>query len=149
TKGADYRALVELLGGQYREISLRTKLVKNTWDLQVNSGEPDTAQIAGVASLAVHMAGKTGSDDSITLNFLEKAVRMTYERLLAIGKTPRFSDLKWTLEHYPCENDVIEELAHMLALKLNSWTGEGVYAQLFDRETSAELGKTEDIICYD
>ena len=149
TKGADYRALVELLGGQYREISLRTNLVKNPWDLQANSGEPDSAQIAGVASLAAHMAGKTGSDDSVTLNFLEKAVRMTYERLLAIGKTPRFSDLKWTLEHYPCENAVIEQLAQLVALKLNRWTGEGVYAQLFDRETSPEFEKAEDIICYD
>ncbi len=149
TKGADYRALVELLGGQYREISLRTSLVKNPWDLQANSGEPDSAQIAGVASLAAHMAGKTGSDDSVTLNFLEKAVRMTYERLLAIGKTPRFSDLKWTLEHYPCENAVIEQLAQLVALKLNRWTGEGVYAQLFDRETSPEFEKAEDIICYD
>jgi len=52
TKGADYRALVELLGGQYREISLRTNLVKNAWDLQQNSEEPGSAQIAGVASLA-------------------------------------------------------------------------------------------------
>src|SRR6266481_3463682 len=149
TKGADYRALVELLGGQYREISLRTNLVKNPWDLQANSGEPDSAQIAGVASLAAHMAGKTGSDDAVTLNFLEKAVRMTYERLLAIGKTPRFSDLKWTLEHYPCENGVIEQLAQLVALKLNRWTGEGVYAQLFDCETSPEFEKAEDIICYD
>jgi len=149
TKGADYRALVELLGGQYREISLRTNLVKNPWDLQANSEEPGSAQIAGVASLAAHMAGKTGSDDSVTLNFLEKAVRMTYERLLAIGTTPRFSDLKWTLEHYPCENAVIEQLAQLVALKLNRWTGEGVYAQLFDRETSPEFEKAEDIICYD
>jgi type IV secretory system conjugative DNA transfer VirD4/TraG family protein len=149
TKGADYRALVELLGGQYREISLRTNLVKNPWDLQGNCVEPDAAQIAGVASLASHMAGKTGTDDAITLNFLEKAVRMTYERLLAIGKTPRFSDLKWTLEHYPFENAVIEQLAHLVALKLNRWTDEGVYAQLFDRETSSELDKTEDVICYD
>ena len=149
TKGADYRALVELLGGQYREISLRTNLVKNPWDLQCNSGEPDSAQIAGVASLTSHMAGKTGTDDAVTLNFLEKAVRMTYERLLAIGKTPRFSDLKWTLEHYPSENAVIEQLSHLVALKLSRWTGEGVYAQLFDRETSPELAKAEDIICYD
>jgi energy-coupling factor transporter ATP-binding protein EcfA2 len=149
TKGADYRALVELLGGQYREISLHTNLVKNPWDLRGESEEPDSTQIAGVASLAFHMAGKTGSDDAVTLNFLEKAIRMTYERLLAIGKTPRFSDLKWTLEHYPFENAVIEQLAHLLVLKLNRWTGEGVYSQLFDRETSAELDKTEDIICYD
>lgn len=149
TKGADYRALIELLGGQYREISLRANLVKNPWDLQTNCTEPDSAQIAGVASLAAHMAGKTGSDDAVTLNFLEKAVRMTYERLLAIGKIPRFSDLKWTLEHYPAENAVIEQLAHLVALKLSRWTGEGVYAQLFDRETSTELEKAEDIICYD
>ena len=149
TKGADYRALVELLGGQYREISLRTNLVKNPWDLRDNKEEPDSAQIAGVASLAFHMAGKTGSDDAVILNFLEKAVRMTYERLLAIGKTPRFSDLKWTLEHYPFENAVIEQLAHLLVLKLNRWTGEGVYSQLFDRETSPELDRAEDIICYD
>lgn len=149
TKGADYRALIELLGGQYREISLRTNLVKNPWDLQSNCTDADSAQIAGVASLAAHMAGKTGSDDAVTQNFLEKAVRMTYERLLAIGKTPRFSDLKWTLEHYPAENAVIEQLAHLVALKLSRWTGEGVYAQLFDRETSTELEKTEDIICYD
>jgi len=148
TKGADYRALVELLGGQYREISLRTNLVKNPWDVP-GSVEPDSAQIAGVASLASHMAGKTGTDDAVTLNFLEKAVRMTYERLLAIGKTPRFSDLKWTLEHYPFENAVIEQLVHLVALKLNRWTGEGVYAHLFDRETSSELDKTEDVICYD
>jgi hypothetical protein len=149
TKGADYRALVELLGGQYREISLRANLVKNPWDLRGDGKAPDSTQVAGVASLAFHMAGKTGSDDAVTLNFLEKAVRMTYERLLAIGKTPRFSDLKWTLEHYPFENAVIEQLAHLLVLKLNRWTGEGVYSQLFDRETSPELDKTEDIICYD
>jgi hypothetical protein len=149
TKGADYRALVELFGGQYREISLRTNLVKNPWDLQHDNTEPDSAQIAGVASLAAHMAGKTGSDDAVTLNFLEKAVRMTYDRLLAIGKTPRFSDLKWTLEHYPAENAIIEQLANLVALKLNRWTGEGVYAQLFDRETSPELAEAEDIICYD
>ena len=149
TKGADYRALVDLLGGQYREISLHTNLVKNPWDLRGDSEGPDSTQIAGVASLAFHMAGKTGSDDAVTLNFLEKAVRMTYERLLAIGKIPCFSDLKWTLEHYPFENAVIEQLGHMLVLKLNRWTGEGVYAQLFDRETSRDLDKTEDIICYD
>jgi type IV secretory pathway VirB4 component len=149
TKGGDYRALVELLGGQYREIGLRTALVKNAWDLRDDTEEPDATQVAGVASLAFHMAGKTGSDDAVTLNFLEKAVRMTYERLLAIGKTPRFSDLKWTLEHYPFENAVIEQLGHLLALKLNRWTGEGVYAQLFDRETSPELSKADDIICYD
>lgn len=149
TKGADYRALIELFGGQYGEISLRTNLVKNPWDLQTNCTEPDSAQIAGVASLAAHMAGKTGSDEAVTLSLLEKAVRMTYERLLAIGKTPRFSDLKWTLEHYPAENAVIEQLAHLVALKLSRWTGEGVYAQLFDRKTSPELNKAEDIICYD
>ena len=44
---------------------------------------------------------------------------------------------------------MIEQLAHLLVLKLNRWTGEGVYAQLFDRETSSELHKTDDIICYD
>jgi type IV secretory pathway VirB4 component len=95
------------------------------------------------------MAGATGSDEAVTLNLLEKAVRMTYERLLAIGKTPRISDLKWSLEHYPFESALIEELAHLLALKLNRWTGDGVYAQLFDRETSPEFEKAEDIICYD
>lgn len=148
TKGADYRGLIELLGGQYREISLRSRLVKNPWDIN-GAKEPDTAQIAGLASLAFHMAGRTGPDDAVTLNFLEKAVRMTYERLLAIGKIPRFSDLRWTLEHYPFENAVIEELGQLMALKLNRWTGEGVYAQLFDRDTSPELKKAEDIICYD
>ncbi|HWC19141.1 MAG TPA: hypothetical protein VG498_19170, partial [Terriglobales bacterium] len=145
----DYRALVELLGGQYREIGLSTNLVKNPWDLRGDSKEPDSTQIAGISSLAFHMAGKTGTDDAVVLNFLEKAVRMTYERLLAIGKTPRFSDLKWTLEHYAFENAVIEQLAHMLVLKLNRWTGEGVYSRLFDQETSPELDKAEDIICYD
>ena len=103
TKGADYRALIELLGGQYREINLRTNLVKNPWDLDGTTQAPEPAQVAAVASLAFHMVGGTGSDDAVTLNFLEKAVRMTYERLLAIGKTPRFSDLKWSLEHYPFE----------------------------------------------
>ena len=87
TKGPDYRALVELLGGQYREINLRTNLVKNAWDLR-GEEPPDSSQIACVASLAFHMAGKTGSDDSVTLNFLEKAVRMTYQRLLAMAKHP-------------------------------------------------------------
>src|SRR5947209_20527068 len=95
------------------------------------------------------MSGRTGSDDTVTLNFLEKAVRMTYERLLAIGKTPRFSDLKWSLEHYPFENALVEELAHLLTLKLNRCTGDGVYAQLFDRDTSPEFEKAEHIICYD
>jgi type IV secretory system conjugative DNA transfer VirD4/TraG family protein len=149
TKGPDYRALVELLGGQYREISLRTNLAKNPWDLDGTAQAPEPGQVAAVASLAFHMAGTSGSDESVTLNFLEKAVRMTYERLLAIGKTPRFSDLKWSLEHYPFENALIEELAHLLALKLNRWTGDGVYAQLFDRDTSPEFEKAEDIICYD
>jgi TraG P-loop domain len=149
TKGADYRALIELLGGQYREINLHTTLVKNPWDLNSPTRAPEPAQVAAVASLAFHMAGRTGSDDAVTLNFLEKAVRMTYERLLAIRRTPRFSDLKWSLEHYPFENALIEELAHLLALKLNRWTGEGVYAQLFDRDTSPEFEKSEDIICYD
>src|SRR6266404_2974077 len=43
TKGADYRALIELLGGQYREISLRTKLVKNPWDLNKVRSKTDFA----------------------------------------------------------------------------------------------------------
>src|SRR5437763_15119627 len=94
------------------------------------------------------MAGKTGSDDSVTLNFLEKAVRMTYERLLAIGKTPRYSDLKWTLEHYPCEYAVIEQLARLVSLEVNRWTGERVYALLFYRGTCPAFERTERIICY-
>jgi type IV secretory pathway VirB4 component len=47
TKGADYRALTELLGGQYQEISLRTKLVKNPWDLNDVTREPDSAHPSG------------------------------------------------------------------------------------------------------
>jgi type IV secretory pathway VirB4 component len=147
TKGVDYRVLVELLGGQYREISLRTPLVKNPWDFDGEA--PDNAQIAAVASLALHMVGKTGSDDAVTLNFLEKAVQMTYERLLAIGKIPRFSDLQWTLEHSLTGNAVTEELAHLLAFKLNRWTGDGIYAQLFDRESSPEFESQAEIVCYD
>ena len=46
-------------------------------------------------------------------------------------------------------NALVEELAHLLTLKLNRWTGDGVYAQLFDRDTSPEFEKAEDIICYD
>src|SRR5204863_4429496 len=110
---------------------------------------PDCAHSARGASRPAHMALKTVSDVSVTLDFLGDAARMTYERLLAIGTTPRFSDLKWTLEHYPSENAVIEQLAQLVALKLNRWTGDGVYAQLFDRETSPEFEKAEDIICYD
>lgn len=62
---------------------------------------------------------------------------------MRFGKIPRFSDLQWTLEHYPCENAVIEQLAHLIALKLNRWTGEGVYAQLFDRDTSPSVATDE------
>src|SRR5438309_967393 len=91
----------------------------------------------------------TRTREETFLRFNPFSTELTNANMLVTGKTARFSDLKWTLGHYPFENAVIEELAHLLELKLNRWTGEGVYAQLFDRDTSPELEKAEDIICYD
>ena len=80
------------------------------------------------------------ADTAILDNLLTDAIVSTYQRCRSRvdRPIPTFNDLREELETWRDESDVerIRDEAQLAAVKLREWTGEKVYARLFDRQTT-------------
>jgi hypothetical protein len=141
-RGNSYRPLVELMGGRCIDVDLEGAETLNAWDLPAGSITPSKEKIAFLKNLTRHMIGMhdSASDTAILDNLLTDAIVSTYKRCRARADRPipTFNDLREELETWRDESDVerIRDEAQLAAVKLREWTGEKVYARLFDRQTT-------------
>jgi hypothetical protein len=141
-RGSSYRPLVELMGGRSIDVDLEGAETLNAWDLPPGTTVPSKEKIAFLKNLTRHMIGMhdSSADTAILDNLLTDAIVSTYQRCRAREDrpTPTFNDLREELETWRDESDVerIRDEAQLAAVKLREWTGEKVYARLFDRPTT-------------
>ncbi len=143
-RGDSYKTAVELMGGQMLKMSLDSKFTINPFDLEPGQTTPSKDHVAFLKTLSRYMIGGGGNYDADILDgILDQAIKTTYDRIASKrsgSKTPVFSDLKADLETYQERGQPkIEELAHIAAFKLGSWVGQGMYANLFDRQTTVPM----------
>ena len=143
-RGDSYKTAVELMGGQMLKMSLDSRFTINPFDLEPGQTTPSKDHVAFLKTLARYMIGGGGNYDADILDgILDQAIKTTYDRIASKrsgSKTPVFSDLKADLETFQERGQPkIEELAHIAAFKLGSWVGQGMYANLFDRQTTVPM----------
>jgi type IV secretory pathway VirB4 component len=133
------------MGGRPIAVDLEGRETLNPWDLPPGEAEPTKDKIAFLKNLVLHMIGHDRrSEDSLLDNLLGDAVSRTYKRCAArfSNPTPTFNDLKEELANWRDEERMQRTMdeAKLASIKLRSWTGEkGVYANLFDRQTTMRL----------
>jgi len=141
-RGSSYRPLVELMGGRCIDVDLEGAETLNAWDLPVGSTTPSNDKLAFLKNLTRHMIGMNSpaADTSILDNLLTDAIVSTYQRCRTREDRPipTFNDLRQELETWRDESEVerVRDEAQLAAVKLREWTGEKVYARLFDRPTT-------------
>jgi type IV secretory pathway VirB4 component len=142
-RGNSYRPLVELIGGRCIDVDLEGAETLNAWDLPAGTSVPSKDKIAFLKNLTRHMIGmhnSHGDTSSLVDNLLTDAIVSTYERCRTrIDRPiPTFNDLREELVTWRDDSEVerIRDEAQLAAVKLREWTGEKVYARLFDRQTT-------------
>jgi type IV secretory pathway VirB4 component len=146
-RGDSYRPLVEVMGGRSINVDLESSETLNPWDLPYGTTTPAQEKLAFVKNLTRHMIGMLDaySDSALLDNLLTDAIVSTYQRCRTREDRPipTFNDLRQELETWRDESGVerIRDEAQLAAIKLREWTGEKVYARLFDRQTTV---RTDD-----
>jgi type IV secretory pathway VirB4 component len=140
-RGDSYRSLVELMGGRVIDVNLDGNETLNPWDLPPGERSPSKEKIAFLKNLTRHMIGDSpASDTALVDNVLSDAIARTYKRveLRYANPVPTFSDLRDELAQWQDEEKMqrpIDE-AKLAAVKLRTWTEQGIYCRLFDRHTN-------------
>jgi hypothetical protein len=141
-RGNSYRPLVELMGGRCIAVDLEGAETLNAWDLPPGTTTPSNDKLAFLKNLTRHMIGmnRAAADTAVLDNLLTDAIVATYQRCRTREDRPipTFHDLRQELETWRDEAEVerIRNEAQLAAVKLREWTGEKVYARLFDRPTT-------------
>lgn len=141
-RGDSYRPLVELMGGRCIDVDLEGSQTLNAWDLPAGAITPSNEKIAFLKNLTRHMIGMNtpAVDTSLLDNLLTDAIVSTYKRCRNRDSNPipSFNDLREELETWRDESGIerIRDEAQLAAVKLREWTGEKLYARLFDQSTS-------------
>ncbi|MBZ5571248.1 MAG: hypothetical protein LAO09_05135 [Acidobacteriia bacterium] len=144
-RGGSYEPLVELMGGRVINVDLDGRETLNPWDLPPGETVPSNEKTAFLKNLTRHMIGDSpGADTALLDNVLTDAIPSVYKRcaIRYSNPIPTFNDLREELANWRDAEKMQRTMdeAHLAAIKLRSWTGEGgIYANLFDRPTTMRL----------
>jgi len=144
-RGDSYEPLVQLMGGRVINVDLDGRETLNPWDLTVGETTPSNEKIAFLKNPTRHMIGDSpGADSALLDNVLTDAIPRVYKRcaIRYSSPIPTFNDLREELANWRDAEKMQRTMdeARLAAIKLRGWTGEsGVYANLFDRPTTARL----------
>ena len=94
-------------------------------------------------NLIRHMIGDSAlSDVDILNNVVETSIRNAYARArMRPVPIPTLSDVRDELENYLDKNkeELVMKEARIAAVKLRAWVDDGIYANLFDRQTTVDM----------
>ena len=141
-RGDSYLPAVEYMGGTMITMSLDSKHTINPFDLEKGETGPSNDQLSFLKSLTRYMIGDKGEGDSDVLEtIIDTSIKSAYTR--ASGridyKVPTFADVRDSLAHFFNKNPKLVEMAHIAAMKLDMWVRNGMYANLFDRQTTVDM----------
>jgi hypothetical protein len=145
-RGDSYYHTVKYMGGEMITMSLDSNMTINPFDLEPGQTEPSRDHLSFLRSLVRHMVGDKAVVDSdildrVITDSILSAYRRAKNRTEAHKRVPLLSDVQGDLEQYidPNNMEIVTNEAHVAAVKLGNWVGEGVYARLFDRYTTVNM----------
>ena len=143
-RGDSYYHAVRFMGGQMITMSLDSDQTINPFDLEPGQTEPSNDHLSFLKNLTRFMIGDSGQGDTDLLdNLIMNAIRKTYVRaqMRIDNPIPLYSDLYDELQNYYDEdkNPLVNEMARIAAAKMRAWVNNGMYARLFDHQTTIDM----------
>lgn len=136
--GASSERLLEVLDGEFIDLTLESGITMNMFDLEPGEKEPSSAKIKLILAV-LELILKDQDQKGLPKRekaLLEEAIFEVYRR--AADRVPILSDLKALLEAHP----VVE--MKRFAQILFSWTGDTAYGKMLDRPTNIRM--TRDLV---
>jgi hypothetical protein len=124
-------------------MSLDSKLTINPFDFEPGVTELTNDHRSFLINLIRHMIGDSASSDvEILNNVIETSILNAYARArMRPVSIPTLSDVRDELENYLDKNkeELVMKEARIAAVKLRAWVDDGIYAKLFDRQTTVDM----------
>lgn len=133
--GASSERLLEVLGGEFIDLTLESGITMNMFDLEPGEKEPSTSKIKLILAV-LELILKDQDERGLPKRekaLLEEAIFSVYAG--SNGKTPTLSSLKAFLDKHG------EPEMKKYAQILFSWTGNTAYGKMLDRETNIKLSR--------
>lgn len=133
--GASSETLLDVLGGEFINLNLESKICLNMFDLPFGENKPSPSKVKLILGALESILRE---DDSKGLPkrekaLLEESIFSTYERCKE--KIPTLYDFRETLKAHPSQSlKVYSEI-------LYSWTGDTAYGRMLDGQTNIQLSK--------
>jgi hypothetical protein len=142
-RGDSYLNTVRYMGGRMITMSLDSKLTINPFDFEPGVTELTNDHRSFLINLIRHMIGDSASSDiEILNNVIETSILNAYARArMRPVSIPTLSDVRDELENYLDKNkeELVMKEARIAAVKLRAWVDDGIYAKLFDRQTTVDM----------
>jgi hypothetical protein len=142
-RGDSYLNTVRYMGGKMITMSLDSKWTINPFDFEPGVTELTNDHRSFLINLIRHMIGDSAmSDVEILNNVVETSIRNAYARArMRPVSIPTLSDVRDELENYLDKNkeEIVMREARIAAVKLRAWVDDGIYANLFDRQTTVDM----------
>lgn len=136
--GASSERLLEVLDGEFIDLTLESGIAMNMFDLEPGEVKPSSAKIKLILAV-LELILKDPEQKGLPKRekaLLEEAIFAVYAN--AAGKVSRLSDLRALLAAHA------EPEMRQFAQVLFSWTGETAFGKMLDRETNIKL--TRDLV---
>lgn len=133
--GASSEKLLEVLGGEFVDLNIKSAIRINPFDLEPGADKPAPSKIKLILAVLESILRENANAGLLKRSkaLLEEAIFKIYE--MKIGETPTLSDLRTYLSAHP--NPEMKAYADTLF----SWTGETAYGRMLDGQTNISLAK--------
>ena len=125
-------------------MSLDSEHSINPFDLEPGATEPSNDHVSFLKTLIRFMIGDSANSDTDLLDSaILLSIKEAYRRaaMRANTKTPTLSDVRDELRYFIDEgkSERVNDEAKLAATKLRPWVDDGMYAKLFDRQTTVDM----------
>jgi hypothetical protein len=143
-RGDSYASAIEYMGGRMLTMSLDSEHSINPFDLEPGATEPSNDHVSFLKTLIRFMIGDSANSDTDLLDSaILLSIKAAYRRaaMRANTKTPTLSDVRDELRYFIDEgkSERVNDEAKLAATKLRPWVDDGMYAKLFDRQTTVDM----------
>lgn len=142
-RGDSYASAIEYMGGQMLTMSLDSDHTINPFDLEDGQTEPSNDHVSFLKNLIRFMIGESVTSDTDLLDSaILLSIRAAYRRAsMRVFPIPTLSDVRDELRYFIDEDKSqrVSDEAKLASTKLRPWVDDGMYAKLFDRQTSIDM----------
>ena len=142
-RGDSYACAIEYMGGRMLTMSLDSEYTINPFDLEPGETEPSNDHVSFLKTLIRFMIGENPNSDSDLLDSaILLSIRAAYRRAaMRVMPIPTLSDVRDELRYFIDEDksERVNAEAKLASTKLRPWVDDGMYAKLFDRQTTVDM----------